>query len=112
DLGPRMVCEALNPYATHGIRTHFVSNVDGAQVSDVLAGLQPESTLFVVTSKTFSTAETLANAQAARRWLLDAATEESAIALHFVAVSTNRSAVEAFGIDLKNMFVFWGWVGG
>jgi glucose-6-phosphate isomerase len=113
DLGPRLACEALRSRADHGIRVHFVSNVDGAQVSDVLAAVVPQTTLFIVTSKTFTTTETLANAQAARRWLLRAAGgDEAAIARHFVAVSTNRSAVEAFGIDPGNMFGIWDWVGG
>ena len=110
DLGPRMVCEALAPYAD-GPRLHFISNVDGAPLAHLLRRLQPDKTLFIVTSKTFTTQETLANAHAARRWLV-AAGGESAVAAHFVAVSTNKAEVQKFGIAADNMFEFWDWVGG
>lgn len=110
DLGPRMVCHALSAYA-NGPRTHFISNVDGAQLSALLKQLNPATTLWIVTSKTFTTQETMANAQAARQWLLKS-TDECAIAKHFVAVSTNRAEVEKFGIAPENMFGFWDWVGG
>ena len=111
DLGPVMASEALLPYGDK-LKVHFVSNVDGSQISDTLAGLHPETTLFLVASKTFTTQETLTNAHQARRWLLDAAPDDTAVAHHFVAMSTNREAVQAFGIDPVNMFVFWDWVGG
>ena len=111
DLGPQMVCTALRPYGGR-LRAHFVSNVDGSQISDTLELLDPETTLFIVASKTFTTQETLANARAARAWLLARAGDEAAVARHFVAVSTNAGAVRAFGIDTANMFEFWGWVGG
>ena len=112
DLGPLMVTEALRPYARDDLRTHFVSNVDGAQVTDVLSRCRPESTLFLVASKTFTTQETLTNAHTARRWLLDAAVDPAHVARHFVALSTNAEAVSAFGIDPANMLEFWDWVGG
>lgn len=111
DLGPKMVVEALQPFADRGITGHFVSNVDGAVISDTLARLNPESTLIVVTSKTFTTQETLANAQAARRWLVDALGED-AVADHFAAVSTQADLVAEFGINVERMFGFWDWVGG
>ncbi|ULQ45738.1 glucose-6-phosphate isomerase [Flagellatimonas centrodinii] len=110
DLGPRMVCEALQDQAD-GPRTHFVANVDAGQLSRVLRALDPQSTLFIITSKTFTTQETMANARAARAWCL-AALPEAAIADHFVAVSTNAEAVVEFGIAPDNMFAFWDWVGG
>lgn len=110
DLGPRMVCQALEPYC-NGPRTHFVANVDGAELADVLAMLEPGSSLFVITSKTFTTQETMANARAARRWLVEVL-GEAAVEKHFVAVSTNAEAVQAFGIAADNMFEFWDWVGG
>ena len=113
DLGPRMACEALKPYATTALRVHFVANVDPNDIADTLAGLDPETTLFVIASKTFTTQETLTNAHVARRWLLTAAGgDEAAIARHFVAVSTNAEKVREFGIDTANMFEFWDWVGG
>ena len=112
DLGPAMVCEALRERGRAGPRVHFVSNVDGVQLGDVLAGCTPATTLFVVVSKTFTTQETLANARAARAWLLAQAGAADAVAHHFVAVSTNAQAVQAFGIDPENMFGFWEWVGG
>jgi len=111
DLGPVMVTEALIPYQGP-LAVHFVSNVDGSQIHDTLARLNPETTLFLVASKTFTTQETLANAHQARRWLLEAAGADSAVAQHFVALSTNRAQVQAFGIDPDNMFEFWDWVGG
>ena len=111
-LGPRMVCEALRPYQSDDLRVHFVSNVDGSQLVETLDGLDPATTLFVIASKTFTTQETSTNADSARAWCLKALKDESAIARHFVAVSTNREAVISFGIDPKNMFEFWEWVGG
>jgi glucose-6-phosphate isomerase len=111
DLGPVMVTGALVPYAGP-LKVHFVSNVDGSQIADTLGGLDPQTTLFLVASKTFTTQETLANAHEARRWLLQAAGEEAAVAKHFVAMSTNSDKVRAFGIDTANMFEFWDWVGG
>jgi glucose-6-phosphate isomerase len=112
DLGPFMVCEALKDYGAPHLRMHFVSTVDGWQLTSVLEKLNPATTLFIVASKTFTTQETLTNARAARQWLAQAAGSESAVAKHFVAVSTNREAVSAFGIDIANMFGFWNWVGG
>jgi glucose-6-phosphate isomerase len=111
DLGPAMVYQALRHYADAGISARFVSNVDPADLVAKLAGLDPATTLFIVASKTFSTVETLTNATAARRWLTDAL-GDAAIAKHFVAVSTNKRAVDDFGIDTNNMFGFWDWVGG
>jgi len=110
DLGPRMIAEALTHLAD-GPRTHFVANVDGAQLCRVLQHCEPATTLFIVTSKTFTTQETMANAGVAREWLV-AALGEKAIPRHFAAVSTNRAAVEAFGIAPENTFGFWDWVGG
>ena len=112
DLGPAMVCQALTPYARPGITTHFVSNVDPTHLTETLKRLSPETTLFIVASKTFTTQETLANATAARAWLMQHAKDGRAVARHFVAVSTNREAVVNFGIDPDNMFEFWDWVGG
>ncbi len=111
DLGPLMVCRALHRYAHPQLKMHFVSTVDGDQISSVLARVNPATTLFIVSSKTFTTQETLTNAHTARRWFLQSA-DASAIAKHFVAVSTNTQAVTAFGIDPANMFEFWDWVGG
>ena len=112
DLGPVMVTEALKPYQLNGITPHFVSNIDGTQLSETLRHLDPATTLFVIASKTFTTQETLTNANSARQWFLAHGGSEKDIALHFVAVSTNRSAVEKFGINPDNMFEFWDWVGG
>ena len=112
DLGPVMVTEALRPYWRQGLRAHFVSNVDGTHLSEVLRKVQPETTLFIVASKTFTTQETLTNARSARAWLVEALGAEDAVAKHFVALSTNRDAVTEFGIDPANMFEFWSWVGG
>ncbi|MFT4172617.1 MAG: glucose-6-phosphate isomerase [Rhodocyclaceae bacterium] len=111
DLGPLMVYEALKP-VVDGPRVHFVSNVDGAAIAQVLRGLDPARTLFIIASKTFTTIETLTNARTARQWLVTATGDEAAVARHFVAVSTNRDKVTAFGIDADNMFGFWDWVGG
>jgi glucose-6-phosphate isomerase len=112
DLGPVMVTEALRPFWRPGIRAHFVSNVDGTHVSETLRGLDPATTLFSVASKTFTTQETLTNARSARSWLVDRLGDERAVAKHFVALSTNASAVAEFGIDTQNMLEFWDWVGG
>ena len=112
DLGPVMVCEALRPYANPGLRAHFVSNVDGTHIAETLKPLNPETTLFIIASKTFTTQETLTNAHTGREWFLNAARDEAAVAKHFVAVSTNATAVTQFGIDTRNMFEFWDWVGG
>ena len=111
DLGPVMVCEALKAYGQYGLDVHFISNVDGTHAAEVLKRLDPETTLFIVASKTFTTQETLANAETARNWLTDRL-GDSAVARHFVALSTNTGAVSAFGIDPANMFEFWDWVGG
>lgn len=111
DLGPAMVAEALGPYGRADLRPHFVSNVDATHMMRTLARLDPETTLFIVTSKTFTTQETLRNARTAREWLVKAL-GEAAVAKHFVAVSTNAEAVAKFGIDTVNMFGFWDWVGG
>lgn len=112
DLGPAMVTKALRTYATAGIDARFVSNVDPSDLSAVLDEVDPESTLFIVASKTFTTQETLSNAHAARRWLIEQLGDEAAVAKHFVAVSTNAEKVAEFGIDTDNMFGFWDWVGG
>ncbi|MEJ2403833.1 MAG: glucose-6-phosphate isomerase [Candidatus Thiodiazotropha sp.] len=112
NLGPLMVCEALKPYQSPGLRVHFVSNVDGTHIQETVKSLNPETTLFVVASKTFTTQETLTNARTARAWLLNALEDDAAVARHFVAVSTNAEQVSAFGIDVANMFEFWDWVGG
>jgi glucose-6-phosphate isomerase len=112
DLGPVMVTEALRPYWKPGLRAHFVSNVDGTHLSEVLRRVQPETTLFIVASKTFTTQETLTNARSARAWLVERVGTDAAVAKHFVALSTNAEAVAEFGIDTQNMFEFWDWVGG
>jgi glucose-6-phosphate isomerase len=112
DLGPRMACEALKAFAHPRLTMHFVANIDGAALSETLVKIDPETTLFIVASKTFTTIETLTNARSARAWLLSAGALESEIAKHFVAVSTNAKEVAAFGIDTANMFGFWDWVGG
>ena len=111
DLGPLMVSEALKPYSK-GLDMHFVSNVDGTHIVEVLKQVDPESTLFIVASKTFTTQETLTNAESAKAWLIEHLGEEQSVAKHFVALSTNAKAVSAFGIDPANMFEFWDWVGG
>lgn len=111
DLGPLMVCEALKPYKTR-INNHFVSNIDGTHMAETLKKVNPETTLFIIASKTFTTLETMTNANTAKQWFLAAAKDEKAVAKHFVALSTNAKAVSDFGIDTKNMFEFWDWVGG
>ena len=112
DLGPKMVCEALKPYARPGLQVHFVSNVDSTDIAETLKKVDPETVLFLVASKTFTTQETMTNAHSARRWLLEAAQDEKAVARHFAAMSTNAKEVSKFGIDTHNMFEFWDWVGG
>jgi glucose-6-phosphate isomerase len=112
DLGPVMVTEALRPYGKAGLRVHFVSNIDGTHIVETLKPLSPKTTLFIIASKTFTTQETLTNAQSAKEWLLAAAKDPAAVAKHFVALSTNAGEVAKFGIDTKNMFEFWEWVGG
>jgi glucose-6-phosphate isomerase len=112
DLGPVMVTEALRPYAKEGVSVHFVSNVDGTHITETLKQLDPETTLFMVASKTFTTQETMTNAYSARNWFIDHAGDQTHVARHFVAISTNKDAVTDFGIDEDNMFIFWDWVGG
>ena len=112
DLGPKMVCEALKPYARPELRVHFVSNVDSSDLVEILKLVNPETVLFLVASKTFTTQETMVNAHSARNWFLETAGDETAVAKHFVAMSTNAQAVSQFGIDTRNMFEFWDWVGG
>ena len=111
DLGPYMVTEALRPYKNH-LNMHFVSNVDGTHIAETLKKVNPETTLFLVASKTFTTQETMTNANSARDWVLAAAKDNSSVAKHFAALSTNGKAVAEFGIDTNNMFEFWDWVGG
>lgn len=112
DLGPVMVAEALKPYWNHGITPHFVSNVDAAHIVETLKNLDPETTLFMIASKTFTTQETMTNAHTARKWFIEKAGSENHIPKHFIAISTNQTAVTDFGIDPENMFTFWDWVGG
>ncbi|WP_410497453.1 glucose-6-phosphate isomerase [Chitinibacter sp. S2-10] len=112
DLGPLMVCQSLKEYGHARLSMHFVSTVDGDQIVSTLKKLNPETTLFIIASKTFTTQETITNARTARAWFLKAADDEKHIAKHFVAVSTNAKAVAEFGIDTRNMFEFWDWVGG
>ncbi len=112
DLGPIMTCGALRPYGHPHLSMHFVSNIDGTHMIETCSHLDPERTLFLVASKTFTTQETIANAYTAREWFLASGAEEKHIAKHFVAISTNAEAVSAFGIDTRNMFEFWDWVGG
>eukprot|EP00731_Ephydatia_muelleri_P026415 Em0018g515a len=111
DLGPLMVTEALKPYGRNGPKMHFVSNIDGTHMNETLLKLNPETALFIVASKTFTTLETVTNALSARQWLLQS-TDQSAVAKHFVALSTNEIEVTKFGISKENMFEFWDWVGG
>ncbi|NHB93508.1 glucose-6-phosphate isomerase [Photorhabdus cinerea] len=111
DLGPYMVTEALKPYKNH-LNMHFVSNVDGTHIAETLKALNPETTLFLIASKTFTTQETMTNAHSARHWFLRSAGDEAYVAKHFAALSTNEQEVQKFGIDTKNMFEFWDWVGG
>ena len=112
DLGPKMVLAALKPYAHPRITNHFVSNVDSTDIAETLKLCNPETTLFLIASKTFTTQETMANANSAKVWLLASAGEETAVAKHFAALSTNAEKVAEFGIDTNNMFEFWDWVGG
>ncbi|MFA6930356.1 MAG: glucose-6-phosphate isomerase [Lentisphaeria bacterium] len=112
DLGPKMACEALKAFSCRNLRIDFVSNVDAFHLAETLSHLNAEETLFIVASKTFTTQETMTNAQTAREWLLNTFASKAAVARHFVAVSTNAEAVSAFGIDPANMFEFWDWVGG
>ncbi len=112
DLGPAMVCKALQPFSQKDLHIHFVSNVDGADLALTLEQCDPETTLFIVASKTFTTQETMTNAFSARHWFLNHAKNNDAISQHFVAVSTNTEKVKEFGINEENMFIFWDWVGG
>jgi len=112
DLGPKMVTTALEPYSTPNLKSHFVSNVDQTDIITTLKRLNPETTLFLIASKVFNTKETMTNAHSARKWLLNSAFDKSAITKHFVAISTHKENVTAFGIDPENMFEFWDWVGG
>lgn len=112
DLGPVMVTEALRPYKKENIETHFVSNVDGSHIAETLKKVNPETTLFLVASKTFTTQETMTNAESAKKWFLETAQNPDFVKKHFVAVSTNAEKVAEFGIDTENMFGFWDWVGG
>ena len=112
DLGPFMVTESLKPYQVEGITSHFVSNVDGTHIVSTLKQVNPETTLFIIASKTFTTQETMTNANSAKTWFLEAAKDESFVKNHFIALSTNKEAVSEFGIDTNNMFEFWDWVGG
>ncbi len=112
DLGPVMVTEALKPYKKPHINVHFVSNIDGTHIAETLRKLSPETTLFMIASKTFTTQETMTNARTARKWFLDSAGDSAFVKKHFVALSTNKEKVAEFGIDTENMFVFWDWVGG
>ncbi|MCK5191126.1 MAG: glucose-6-phosphate isomerase, partial [Methylococcales bacterium] len=111
DLGPKMVTTALEPYSTPNLTAHFVSNVDITDIITTLKQLNPETTLFLIASKVFNTKETMTNAHTARKWLLNSAFDKSAITRHFVAISTHKENVTAFGIDPENMFEFWDWVG-
>ena len=112
DLGPVMVTEALKPYQKKGIETHFVSNIDGTHLAEVLKKVNPETTLFIIASKTFTTQETMTNAHSAKEWFLQNGGTEVMIKNHFIALSTNESGAAAFGIDTENVFGFWDWVGG
>lgn len=112
DLGPVMVTEALRPYWKEGIQTYFVSNIDGTHIAETLKKVTPDETLFLIASKTFTTQETMTNAHTAREWFLQHAGNETHVALHFAALSTNEKEVTKFGIDIANMFAFWDWVGG
>lgn len=112
DLGPRMVINALKPFQTEEITFHFVANIDGADLHEILQKIDPETTLFIVASKTFTTQETMTNANSAKSWFLSNGGHDTDVAKHFVAVSTNAEGVAKFGIDTENMFGFWDWVGG
>ena len=111
-LGPKMVSMALTPYSSSGLKVHYVSNIDQTNIVEVLKQVSPETTLFIIASKVFNTQETMMNARSARRWFLESAQDEQAVAKHFVAISTHSVNVAAFGIDTDNMFEFWDWVGG
>jgi len=112
DLGPVMVTQALKPYGKHGLNVHFVSNIDGTHLAETLKLCNPETTLFIIASKTFTTQETVTNATSARKWFLETAKKDEFVAKHFVALSTNEVEVTKFGINKDNMFEFWDWVGG
>jgi glucose-6-phosphate isomerase len=112
DLGPVMVTEALKPYSKRDLTAHFVSNIDGTHIAETLRECDPETTLFIIASKTFTTQETITNAETAKSWFLDSAKDIKHVAKHFVALSTNTKAVTSFGIAEENMFQFWDWVGG
>ncbi len=112
DLGPHVVCDSMKPYAQRGMNVHFVSNVDPTHLTEILKFVKPESTLFVISSKTFSTQETMLNAQSARDWFVELTASEKAVSRHFVAVTANKKAASEFGILDENMFEFWDWVGG
>jgi len=112
DLGPHVVCDSMKPYAQRGMNVHFVSNVDPTHLTEILKFVKPESTLFIISSKTFSTQETMLNARSARKWFVEVTGNEKAVARHFVAVTTNKQAAVEFGILEENMFEFWDWVGG
>jgi glucose-6-phosphate isomerase len=112
DLGPVMVCEALKPYSKRDLTMHFCSNIDGTHMAEILRKCDPETTLFLVASKTFTTQETMTNAGSAKKWVLDNHKDDAAVAKHFAALSTNAKGVSDFGIDTNNMFGFWDWVGG
>src|SRR5262249_6456834 len=109
DLGPVMATEALRPYGKAGLRVHFVSNIDGTHIAETLHNVSPETTVFIVASKTFTTQETITNATTARQWFLKTAGDVKHVAKHFVALSTNEQEVTKFGIDKANMFAFWDW---
>ena len=112
NLGPQMVTEALKSYSDHSLNVHYVSNVDGTQIADVLRPLNPENVLFIISSKTFTTAETMTNARTAVKWLTSASFDDKAVAKHFIAVSANKENATAFGIEEENIFDMWDWVGG
>jgi len=112
DLGPMMVTEALKFYKQPNLQFHFISNIDGTHFAETVKNLNPETTLFIIASKTFTTQETLTNAESAKKWLLNKSRDNLSVAKHFVAISTNDKKVKEFGIDVKNMFGFWDWVGG
>ena len=112
DLGPHVVCDSMKPFAQRGMNVHFVSNIDPTHLTEILKFVNPESTLFVISSKTFTTQETMLNAQSARNWFVELTNNEKAVARHFVAVTTNKNAASEFGILEENMFEFWDWVGG
>ena len=112
DLGPHVVCDSMKPFAQRGMNAHFVSNIDPTHLTEILKFVKPESTLFVISSKTFGTQETILNAQSARDWFIELTANEKAVARHFVAVTSNKQAAAEFGILEENMFEFWDWVGG